>query len=110
MVAPDQEHGNLGLVEQLELLDDEKRGVEVAQCIIEQVAGDDQKINPFGHAEPHQVLKRGARRQPHPFHRRPRIVLQPAQGAVDVQIGRVSETHAKESSVPRRTRPKCIGL
>ena len=100
MVAADGDHPDAGAGQPADLPHEKMPGAPVLPVPVEQVAGDDHEIQPLGEREIHRVAQREPRRRADALGRRLRIGLQPAQRAVQVQIGKMQEAEAAQCGHP----------
>ena len=92
VVASDQADGNSRPFEPAKLPRGPDAGIHVFPLTVKEVSGDDHKRDGFVDGQLHQVFEGFASRISETFCRRAGVGFQPAQRAVDVNIGRVYKT------------------
>ena len=102
VIAPDGDHPDTGAGQPADLPHQKMPGAPVLPVPVEQVAGDDHEIQPLGEREIHRVAQCQPRRRADALGRRLRIGLQPAQRAVQVQIGKMQEAEAAHEAIRRQ--------
>ncbi len=105
VVAADPHHLDVRVLETLHLFGEEQSRRVVTPATVEQVAGNQEKPRPLGDRELDQASEGVASRTPKLADGRPRVALEAAQGAVEMQVRGVNQLrHAKPLSPGRRER------